>query len=86
MDEPILSEKIRDLADSTEIDVLGFAGASEFTGYAISRSNRRDPKLSLPDAKNHHCCGYLHWWNDPSGLVGPPVWTHQPALPFRVFS
>ena len=47
----ILSERIRNLADSSGIDVLGFAEASEFKDYALNRSKRRDPKLSLPDAK-----------------------------------
>lgn len=45
-----MSEKIRGLAEAGEIDALGFADASEFTGYAMSHSRRRDPKLSLPDA------------------------------------
>jgi len=51
MEETITSEKIRKLADSIGIDALGFAKASEFTGYALNNSKRRDPKLSLPDAK-----------------------------------
>ncbi|MDM8525613.1 4Fe-4S double cluster binding domain-containing protein [Desulfococcaceae bacterium HSG8] len=45
------SEKIRNLADSIGIDALGFADASEFSDYALSHSRRRNPKLSLPDAK-----------------------------------
>ena len=49
--EELCSEKIRDLAHSTGIDVLEFAEASEFTDYALSHSRRRDPKLSLPEAK-----------------------------------
>jgi len=51
MKKTILSEKIRNLADSNGIDALGFAEASQFKGYVLSRSKRRDPKLSLPDAK-----------------------------------
>ncbi len=51
MEETNTSKKIRGLADSIGIDALGFAKASEFTGYALSNSKRRDPKLSLPDAK-----------------------------------
>ena len=51
MEKLILSEKIIELAEAVGIDVLGFANASEFTGYALSHSKRRDPKLSLPDAK-----------------------------------
>jgi len=48
----LLSEKIRNLSGSTGIDVVGFAEASEFSGYALSHSRRRDPKLSLSDAKS----------------------------------
>ena len=51
MKKTILSEKIRNLADSNGIDALGFAKASEFKDYVLNRSKRRDPKLSLPDAK-----------------------------------
>jgi epoxyqueuosine reductase QueG len=51
MERELLSEKIGNLADSRGIDALGFAQASEFTGYALSHSPRRDPKLSLPDAR-----------------------------------
>jgi len=51
MKKTILSEKIRNLADSNGIDALGFAEASQFKDYVLSRSKRRDPKLSLPDAK-----------------------------------
>jgi epoxyqueuosine reductase QueG len=51
MKKTILSEKIRNLADSNGIDALGFAEASEFKDYPLNRSKRRDPKLSLTDAK-----------------------------------
>jgi len=47
----LLSDKIRSLADSTGIDVLGFAEASPFSNYALRDSRRRDPKISLPNAK-----------------------------------
>ncbi|HUT44521.1 MAG TPA: hypothetical protein VMW95_09305 [Desulfobacterales bacterium] len=50
MKKTILSEKIRNLANSNGIDALGFAEASEFKDYVLNRSKRRDPKLSLPDA------------------------------------
>ena len=50
MEKDLLSEKIRNLAYSIGIDVLGFAEASKFTDYPLSRSLRRDPKLSLPNA------------------------------------
>lgn len=46
-----LSDSIRKLADSQGIDVLGFVEASEFEGYMLNRSRRRDPRLSLSDAK-----------------------------------
>ncbi len=51
MKQTILSQKIKKLADSAGIDVLGFAEASEFKGYRVIHSPRRDPKLSVPDAK-----------------------------------
>ena len=51
MDPTLLSDKIRNLAESAGIDALGFTDASEFSDYALSSSPRRDPKLSLPDAK-----------------------------------
>jgi len=51
MKKDLLSEKIKNLADSSGIDALGFAEASEFSNYALKNSKRRDPKLSLPTAK-----------------------------------
>ncbi len=51
MRKELLSEKIRNLAVSSGIDVLEFADAFEFLNYALKNSNRRDPKLSLPNAK-----------------------------------
>ena len=47
----MLSDKIRSLADSTGIDVVGFTEASPFLNYALRDSRRRDPKISLPKAK-----------------------------------
>ena len=47
-----LSKKIRNLANSTGIDVVGFADASEFSGYRLNQHQRRNPKLTLPDAKS----------------------------------
>ncbi len=52
MEKDLLSKKIRNLSGSIGIDVVGFAEASEFSGYALSQSRRRDPKLSLSDAKS----------------------------------
>jgi hypothetical protein len=45
------AENIRALAASLGIDVLGFAPATEFEGYLLPQSPRRDPRLSLPDAR-----------------------------------
>jgi epoxyqueuosine reductase QueG len=46
-----LSKDIRNLARLSGIDALGFAKAYEFKDYALRRSKRRDPSLSLPNAK-----------------------------------
>lgn len=51
MNNQLFSEKIRDLANSGRIDVLGFATAHEFPDYALNHSRRQDPKLTLPDAR-----------------------------------
>ncbi len=51
MEKTNLSKKIRSIAHASGIDALGFADASEFTGYAINSSKRRNPKLSLADAQ-----------------------------------
>jgi epoxyqueuosine reductase len=70
MKKELLSEKIRNLADSNGIDALGFAEAFEFTNYAIDHSRRQDPKRSLPDAKTIIVAGiYI-------GGVALPNWTN----------
>jgi len=70
MEKGLLSEKIRNLADSIGIDALGFAQASEFTDYALKNSQRRNPKLSLPKAKTIIVAGiYI-------GGVTLPAWTN----------
>jgi epoxyqueuosine reductase len=70
MKKDLLSKKIRNLADSIGIDTLGFAEASEFTGYALSHSQRRDPKLSLPNARTIIVAGiYI-------GGLTLPAWTN----------
>jgi epoxyqueuosine reductase len=67
----MLSEKIRDLAGTVGIDALGFTEAYEFTGYALPKSRRIDPKLSLPGAKTIIVAGIyiggvtLPAWNNP---------------------
>ncbi|MEN8211439.1 MAG: 4Fe-4S double cluster binding domain-containing protein [Thermodesulfobacteriota bacterium] len=52
MNRYTLSEKIRKTADFSKIDIVGFAKASEFVDYAINQHQRRDPKLTMPDAKS----------------------------------
>ena len=52
MEKHLLSEKIRSLADSVGIDTVGFAEASKFTGYALNHHQRRDPKLTLSNARS----------------------------------
>ena len=70
MKKKILSEKIRDLADSSGIDALGFTEASEFTDYALCHSKRRNPRLSLPNAKTIIVAGiYI-------GGLTLPAWTN----------
>lgn len=71
MNKETLSKKIKHLAYSGGIDVLGFADASDFPNYALSSSRRRDPKLSLPDAKTIIVTGiyiggfFLNKWTNP---------------------
>lgn len=50
MEKHFLSDNIRSLADASGIDAIGFAGASEFTDYALGRHPRQNPKLTLPEA------------------------------------
>ena len=52
MEKQLLSEKIRNLSEAVGIDVIGFAEASEFSGYALKQHQRRDPKLTLPTARS----------------------------------
>ncbi len=94
----MLSAKIRELATRAGIDELGFTGASEFCGYAIAGSKRRDPGLSLPDARTIIVAGIyigglkLPVWLDPffgrtsrlylSGYFADVV---EPLEPIRFF-
>ena len=70
--EMVLSEKIRDEANAIGLDVIGFAEASPFRDYLLRDSVRRDPRLSLPDAKTIIVAGIyiggmvLPSWNNPS--------------------
>lgn len=69
MDKSILSEKIKEIAEANGIDALGFAAASEFTGYALPHSIRQNPKLSLPSAETIIVAGaYI-------GGITLPAWT-----------
>ncbi len=52
MTPSLLSEKIRKIANTAGIDVIGFADASEFSGYRLNQHQRRNPKLTLPTAKS----------------------------------
>lgn len=68
MDKAALSQMVRNLAYEMGIDVIGFADASPFTDYRIKNSKRRDPKLSMPDAKSIIVVGiYI-------GGVSLPAW------------
>jgi len=66
----MLAEIIRELANTNGIDALGFTDASVFTDYALKNSKRRDPKLSLADAKTIIIAGiYI-------GGLTLPIWTN----------
>ena len=52
MEKHKLSVKINKLAESIGIDAIGFAEASEFTGYLLSQHRRQNPKLTMPSAKS----------------------------------
>jgi epoxyqueuosine reductase len=70
MVDGLLTNKIESLAESMEIDALGFAAASEFTGYALSKSPRRDPKLTLSGAETIIVAGiYI-------GGMSLPAWSN----------
>jgi len=52
MEKHLLSEEIKSLAESLGIDAIGFTQASEFYDYLLTQHQRRDPKLTLPNAKS----------------------------------
>ena len=52
MEKHLLSEKIKETAETAGIDAVGFAEASEFSGYALKQHRRRDSKLTLPNARS----------------------------------
>jgi len=57
MEEHLLSTKIRNLAETIGIDAIGFAEASEFSDYLLNQHQRRDPKITLPNAKSFIIAG-----------------------------
>jgi epoxyqueuosine reductase len=68
MEKHILSKKIQSLAESIGIDAIGFTEASEFSDYSLNQHQRRDPKLTLPNAKSIIIAGiYI-------GAVTQPEW------------
>ena len=70
MVDALLTERIKSLAESIEIDALGFADASEFSGYALSNSRRRDPRLTIADAETIIVAGiYI-------GGMSLPAWSN----------
>jgi epoxyqueuosine reductase len=68
MEKHILTEKLQSLAESLEIDAIGFTEASEFSDYLLNQHQRIDPKLTLPNAKSIIIAGiYI-------GAVTLPEW------------
>lgn len=66
----MLNSEIRELANSAGIDVLEFADASSFTNYSLTNSKRKDPSLSLQNAKSIIVAGiYI-------GGLTLPIWTN----------
>ena len=71
MEKHLLSEKIKRLAESSGIDAVGFADASEFTDYVLSQHQRRDPQLTLHNARSIIVAGIyiggvtMPEWNNP---------------------
>jgi len=71
MQQGVLTERLKNHAEESGLDVLGFADASAFKGYRLGHSIRRDPKLSLPEARTIIVAGVyiggitLPIWRDP---------------------
>ena len=71
MDKHTLSEKIINFKGSSGIDTIGFAKASQFVDYSLTQHQRRDPKLTMPNAKSIIVVGsYI-------GGVTLPEWKEQ---------
>ena len=66
-----LTEKLMEILKEQNFDVFGFVGSSEFEGYRLHDSVRRNPMLSMPDAKTIIINGIyignhaLSTWNNP---------------------
>ena len=66
-----LTDKLNSLAEASGLDAIGFADASAFKDYRMNHSIRRDPLLSLLDAKTIIVAGIyiggitLPAWQDP---------------------
>ena len=68
MKKRLLSDKIKNLAETIGIDTIGFAEASEFSDYRLSQHQRQNPKLTLPNVKSIIVAGiYI-------GSVTMPEW------------
>ena len=71
MSDKMLSREIKNIAESSMIDVIGFTDASEFSNYTLKQSKRRDPKLTLPQSKSIVIVGIyiggitIPEWDDP---------------------
>jgi len=52
MDKHTLSEQIINFKGFPGIDTIGVAQASQFSDYALTHHQRRDPKLTMPNAKS----------------------------------
>ncbi len=50
--EKILTEELEHIAKASMIDVIGFTHAFPFSNYILKESRRRDPKLTLSNAKS----------------------------------
>lgn len=69
MNKISLAKELEEMSKANGIDLLGFTDTSEFAGYALEHSIRRDPRLSLPDAETIIVAGiYI-------GGVSLPAWS-----------
>lgn len=53
----MLFDQIRELAEKEGIDILRITHAGPFEGYRLSDSPRRNPHLTVPDARSLIICG-----------------------------